>query len=353
MEMSETLTRYDALIAEGGPSAIVLKEYLEPATGPGDVIFPPTFAPPEDQKDVQPSYIIDGEGENNVCLLDTVGSQANRLEPIFKAEKYRDLVSQIEISLENRIINLLDVRHRAADALVRATELASDIAEAFRESLAGNAQPLARIAPTSLVFGVWDSRGSQAKAPRLLDSTIRAKSVSKLTRSAQYFSPLDNAEVEKLLETDVQKQRKLLSKAGFLDAPSGRTDGGIIAHGEIVRTVLVNLTALRALGAPQAEEQASLRRYILGLTLVAALAPSDLFLRQGCLLIRAEDRPSESSFVYRHGRREPCTLDLSEVELFAKSAAEAFGVSAGRTVQFSKQMAKESLKQAAKVKEEG
>jgi CRISPR-associated protein Csb1 len=351
--MSELLTRYDALITEGGPSAIVLKEYLEPATGPSDVIFPPTFAPPEDAKDITPSYIIDGDGQNNVCLLDSVGSQANRLEPVFKTEKYRDLVPQIEISVDSRKINLLDVGHRAADALVRATELASDVAEAFRESLNGNALRLARIAPTSLVFGVWDSRGSQAKAPRLLDSTIRAYSVSKLTRSAQYFSPLDNDEVEKLLDTDVQKQRKLLSKAGYLDAPSGRTVGGVIPHGDIVHTTLVNLTAMRALGAPQENEQIALRRYILGLTLIAALAPSDLFLRQGCLLVRAVDKPSESKFVYRDGRREDCTLSLDQVEPYAKSAAEAFGVTGGRVVQFNKQAAKESLKQAAKVKQEG
>lgn len=350
--MSKPLTRYDALIRDGGPTAIVLKEYLEPATGPGDVIFPPTFAPPEEQKDLQPSYIIDGDGENNVCLLDSVGSQANRLEPIFKAEKYRDLVPQIEISVGSRTINLVDVGHRAADALVRATELGSEINGAFHECLNGNALPLARIAPTSLVFGVWDSRGCQAKAPRLVDSTIRAHSVRRLTRAAQYFSPLDNDEVEKLLDTDIQKQRKLLSKAGFLDAPSGRTGGGVISQGKIVRTVLVNLTALRALGAQQADEQASLRRYILGLTLIAALAPSDLFLRQGCLLIRAEDKPAESNFAYRDGRRESCSFDLEQVELFAKSAAKAFGVAAGRTVQFNKQMAKESLKQASKAKEE-
>ena len=137
--MSELLFRFDAWINEGGPSALVMKEYLEPAAGPGEVIFPPTFAPPEDKKDAGASYIIDGEGEKSVCLLDSVGSQANRLEPVFKVGKYRELVPQIEIRVKDRIVNLLDVGHRAADALVRSTELASQLEKAFNECAAGDA----------------------------------------------------------------------------------------------------------------------------------------------------------------------------------------------------------------------
>src|SRR5262245_8056831 len=47
--MSDVLSRFDTWVNEGGPSALVMKEYLEPAGGEGDVIFPPTFAPPEDK----------------------------------------------------------------------------------------------------------------------------------------------------------------------------------------------------------------------------------------------------------------------------------------------------------------
>ena len=38
----------------------------------------------------------------------------------------------------------------------------------------GDASALAKLAPTSLVFGVWDSRDTQAKLPRLVQSVIRA-----------------------------------------------------------------------------------------------------------------------------------------------------------------------------------
>ncbi len=350
--MSEQLARFDAWITEGGPSALVMKEYLEPAAGAGDVIFPPTFAPPEDDRAAAAGYVIDGDGDKTVCLLDSVGSQANRLEPVFKMAGYRDLVPQIEIRVKDRVVNLLEVGHRAADALVRSTALAGDLEEAFRECETGNAAPLAKIAPTSLVFGAWDSRASQVKVPRLVDSTIRAFGVRKLTRSAQYFSALEKDEVEELLETDTQKQRKALSKAGFLDAPSGRTHGGVIVEGEIVRTTIVNLTALRALGAPTVEERTALRRYILGLALIAALAPMDFCLRQGCLLVRARQKPPESKVVYRDGRREDFSAAMEEIEPFAKAAAEAFGVDPGRLVSFDPKAAKELVKEAAKAKEE-
>jgi CRISPR-associated protein Csb1 len=189
--MSEQLSQFDAWLSDGGPSALVMKEYLEPAAGRGDVIFPPTFAPPEDEKRAASGYIIDGEGGKSVCLIDSSGSQANRIEPIFKTARYRHLVPQIEIKVKDRTVNFLDVGHRAADALVRSTELAPELEKAFGECVTGNAKPLAMISPTSLVFGVWDSRGSQAKAPRLIDSTVRAFDVTKLSRSAQYFAALE------------------------------------------------------------------------------------------------------------------------------------------------------------------
>ena len=71
--MSDILSHYDAWLSQGGPSALILKERLQPAAGPGAVVFPPTYA--------GEGYVIDGEGGNNVCLFDSVGSQANRLNP--------------------------------------------------------------------------------------------------------------------------------------------------------------------------------------------------------------------------------------------------------------------------------
>lgn len=333
--MSELLSRFDAWIDEAGPSALILKEYLQPAAGPGEIIFPPTFA--------SVGYVIDGEKENSVCLVDSVGSQANRLEPVFKNAKYRQLVPQIEIRVKDRVVNLLDLGHRAADALARSTELATDLQAAFAEFDKGNAAPLAKIAPTTLVFGAWDSRGTQAKVPRLIDSTIRAYNVTELRRGAQYFSALANEEIDELIG-NVQEQRDALSVAGFLDAPS-MAPGGVIVRGDIVRTTVVNLTALRALGGT-----VELRRYVLGLTLVASLAPADLFLRQGCLLVRDPSRTFEAKLAYRDGRTEKFSESIEDAEKFANAAARAFGVGRGRTVDFDTHAARAVLGKKAEKK---
>lgn len=350
--MNELLNRFDHWLQDGGPSALVLHEWLESAAGSGDVIFPPTFAPPEDAKDKTPGYVIDGEGDQSVCLIDSVGSQANRLEPIFKRAPYRKLVPQVTIRVGDREIDLLDAGHRAADALVRSTALAADLEQAFRDYDKGNALPLAKAAPTTLVFGAWDSRATQVKVPRLLHSTIRATNIRKLNRAAQYFSALEQEEIQKLLETDPQKQRKLLSKAGFLDSPSGLTHGGVLVHGDILRTAILNLTALRALGAPNGDDQLAVRRYILGLAVLALCAPIDLFLRQGCLLCQRPDRPPALQLVHRNGQRESIALVLSDAEQFAQVAAEAFGPGPDRTVEFNSKIAKEVLKKASKEKKE-
>src|SRR5258707_3427755 len=98
------MSTYDELLKTTGPVALTMKEYLEPAHGAGAVLFPATFAAPEERKEEKPSYVIDeidaidqGKKEGRrikVGLVDTVGSQANRIEPIFKRQPYAALVPQ-------------------------------------------------------------------------------------------------------------------------------------------------------------------------------------------------------------------------------------------------------------------
>ena len=170
----ETVKLFDSWLAVDGPVALRLRQMLLPVeadeSGRG-VIFPPTYA------DI--GYNIDTLADGTrVATIDTVGSQANRLEPIFKStgkdadgrelNALASLVPQVEIVLhgagdtngnnkqegddghiEKR--SLLDLAHRSADAVVLASPtLAPEIAKAF-EALRnkGNAAPLAAIAPTS------------------------------------------------------------------------------------------------------------------------------------------------------------------------------------------------------------
>jgi CRISPR-associated protein Csb1 len=321
------IERLDGWLQNGGPVALVIREYLEPVTGEGSVFFPPTFAPPEGQKGEKPDYVID---EGGVCLVDSVGSQGNRLEPIFKQGEYAGLVPQVTITAGARKINLLDAGHRAADAIVRFSDLWLELRCAFlayRDR--GDARAMAKIAPTSLVFGAWDSRDTQTKIPRLVESTVRAYGVQRLSRSAQYFA---SVEPEDLGEGEWKQD--LLSAQGLSDSPAGRGPGGVVAKDGIRRDASLNLVALRSLGGETAEETRTLQRYILGLSIVAFLAPADLYLRQGCLLTASQKMPAEYYAVHRNGSREPVAMSEAECLAYARAAADEFGVGLERVAEF-------------------
>lgn len=338
------------------PAAVVLREYLTPVEGKDGVFFPPTFAAAENSREFPGGYNINdiGQGEN-VCLVDSVGSQANRIEPMFAAGDYATLVPQLVVEAGEKKVNLLEAGHRAGDAIVRCTELKGALQEAFLALRKGNAVPLAKIAPTSLVFGVWDSRDTQAKAPRLLASTIRAFNVAPLTRSAQFNPAVEYVEEGLLDDTEDKDALKAYSERGFRHVPASATHGGVIAKGDIRREVTLQLAALRLLrGATDAETQA-LRAYLLGVALVAFTKPAVGFLRQGCNLVLDADRNPESAVVYPDGRREVSGLTHEKALAFAKHAAAVFGVGEGKVVKFDTALAKqdtagEGKKKAKKAK---
>lgn len=308
-------------IRQDGPVALHLQQELAPVDAIGDddnVVYPPTYA------DI--GYNIDTLSDGTkVALIDSVGSQANRMEPIFKAapdgepqNPLAELVPQIQIVLqpakksskeaaapERR--SILDLAHRGADAVVQSSPgLVDEMGKAF-EALrkSGNAAPLCALAPTSLVFGVWDSRGGTGeKRPRLVRAIIRAWDVELLHAAAQFNSiwkALDDDQREEL-DKEARKQKVKLSVKGLKDAPAVfRTDkvkkfsdfgpnpearvlGGVFVRGKIKRDVTVNLVALRGIRGDTPDETARIHKYLLGLSLLAATAEIDLFLREGCHL---------------------------------------------------------------------
>lgn len=330
-----------------GPVALVWKQQLEPVEGDGGVFFPPTYA------DTDLNYNIDTLSDGTkVALVDSVGSQANRIEPIFRKnggdEDLAKLVPQIEIEVSNgKHVSILQAGHRLGDAVVRSTELKKDANAAFMKFLdTGDASAIAKLAPTSLVFGVWDSRDTQAKLPRLVQSVIRAWDVDRLTRSAQYAPPIDYAALEVFSEEEKAKQegdpKSPLAKRGFVAVPAPGAHGGIVARGGIVRDVTINLIAVRRLFGGSSSD--ALRRYILGLSLAAATEPLDGFLRAGCLLVPKATTKTSWVEVARTGERTDVVLDAKAVRTFAAEAAKEFGVGQDRVVKFDSNLAKEDLK---------
>jgi CRISPR-associated protein Csb1 len=127
----------DRWLSPTGPVALVWKQQLEPVEGDGGVFFPPTYA------DV--GYNIDKLGDGTqVATVDSVGSQANRIEPIFeKADDGDDelakLVPQIEIEIaEGRRVSILRAGHRLGDAIIRSSELKDEARTAFAGFLDSN-----------------------------------------------------------------------------------------------------------------------------------------------------------------------------------------------------------------------
>jgi CRISPR-associated protein Csb1 len=352
MNDTQVLEQFDLCLNDDSPvAALVIRQWLAPVEGKDAVIFPPTY-PIEGENT---GYNIDRfEDSSSVCQIDSVGSQANRMEPIFKRERYSNLVPQVLIKAGDKEVNLLDAGHRAADAIVRFSDLAEELENAFRTlQNQGNAEPLARIAPTSLVFGAWDSRGTQAKVPRIVRSVIRAFQVNALHRSAQYIPPVDYVGVGLLDAPAEKKQQDSMSEQGLSHAPATWTHGGVHVRegGEIRRDASLNLVAVRALGAASQAGDGTLRlrRYILGLSLVALTAPQETFLREGCQLVPDTDRPAEWRLVHYDGTRKPFLLSHEKALAYAEAAANAFAVIQERKAEFRSDVAKGEL---AKSKEE-
>lgn len=350
--MSTILSRFDPWLDNDGPAALVIREHLMPVEGTDGVLFPPTFAASEDRT-FKGGYNIDDFGDGtNCCLIDSIGSQANRIEPLFAREKYTGLVPQITIKAGEIIVNLLEAGHRAGDAIVRCTALQAELQAAFKEAKRGNAEPLAKIAPTSLVFGVWDSRDTQAKLPRLIASTIRAFDVKPLTRSSQFIPTLDYTELEVFGEEDKAKaegdSKNPLAKRGFVHHPASGSHGGVIAAGGVRRDATLSIAALRLLNAgPDKDKSERLRRYILGLSLVAFTYRQASYLRQGCNLVPDTDKPAEFVEVHSDGSRHPATITHDEAIAYATAAADEFGIGNAQEVQFDKDLAKKDVQAAA------
>lgn len=364
---NSTPTMFDRYISPEGPAALVIREHLVPAEGVDAVFFPATYA--------EIGYNIDGTDRvkdpqaQNIVLVDSVGSQANRVEPLFSEGECAELVPQIIVKAGTKSINLLEAGHRAGDAIVRCSSLQGELQAAFKALLQGNAMPLAKIAPTSLVFGVWDSRDTQAKLPRLLSSVVRAFNVRKLKRSATYIAPV-NCVTEGLLSAeDAEKASKdsknPLSQTGLVNALANETHGGVIADGGIRRDATLALSALKLLKAKSSKgnptdkdhEDATLklRRYILGLALVAFTRLPRGYYRQGTILVGATDEKGEPLLpaieeVALNGKRTPARITAEDALNYAKAAAAAFSVGPGKEAPFDTAKAKTAIAEAKKKK---
>ncbi|AHE97191.1 CRISPR-associated protein [Thioalkalivibrio paradoxus ARh 1] len=306
--------------------ALSVAQELEPIEGRDVPLFPPTYPAPErgTHRHDTPYTINQLKDGRRVATLDSVQSQANRMEAAFHGE-LAHAVPRITLTAGTRTLALTELAHRIADAAIRASKLGSRIHAAFEAYDHGDPLPIAQLGPTALVFGAWDSRDTRVKIPRLIRSEIHAWDVDVFTRSAQFSGAFTR---EELGFND--KEWKQGADIGFAPTPSVDQHGGVVVHGPIRQTASLHLGALRQLD----NAAAGLGNYLLGLALGAFWTGGrDYTLRAGCWLLPSA--PPVVEVVTRGGAREPLALDRDPALPFLEAqlavAKERLGIPVGET----------------------
>lgn len=194
--MSTTLTLDHLREAVQSGAAIRSRVTLQPAGGEGTKVFPPTYAGASYA--VEQRRLPGHEGPVDCVLLDSVQSQANRMEDALQQAidsgrfmNARVSLPLIEVDFTSFFpgaggaeaprllepvgkVSSLQAPHRIADAILRDSLVAEDGNKPFRaksetgESSYGqrlrrvsafNATALFELCPTALLFGMWDSTG--------------------------------------------------------------------------------------------------------------------------------------------------------------------------------------------------
>lgn len=194
---------------EGGFVGLRARTTLQPLGGAGDKVFPPTYQPSREDgtKYAFEDRRIDGATVRCV-LVDSVASQANRMEAalLAAARSRRAPVPYVTVDFSDTDVADLDevtsmeAPHRVYDAILRDSLLdgtvfrLSEPGIAITEATVGNAMALFRYAPTTLLFGGWDSTGPKGgqgtKVERAITSELVGVGVQAGVRVGSRLDPL-------------------------------------------------------------------------------------------------------------------------------------------------------------------
>lgn len=353
-------------LVDGGAVAIRGTATLEPAGGPGEKVFPPSHAV-SNAREPGAKYAFEKRringGDVDCVLIDSVQSQANRMEEALQALWADKRISLPVISVDFTeaapdvgIVTSLTAPHRVADALLRDSLLdgtlfrLSDIGKSFSDATPKNAASLFTVCPTGLVFGLWDSTGPKgglgAKFARALVSeivgigaTAGVKTASRIdptgivTKAAEIYEARDPAEGwtydEKLARTEKGKPVKKgkdgrVSEVNHsnipptIDAPAGGVTIDMATH-----TAVLSLAALRKLSFGEGSSEARTVLAALGLLAILASENRGHDLRSRCLLVAKEGQSFKLQAVRNDGTTQPLLLDLEGAIALYNDAVKA------------------------------
>lgn len=336
----------------------------QPAGGPGDKVFPPTY---EGGKYATENRVNPETGEITPCvLLDSVQSQANRMElALLEAQRKQDIRLPLLVTkfdddtlLKKFSVSSLEAPHRIADALFRDSLIDGVI---FRQSHVGRVLDTAEVrdatglfgfCPTALVFGLWDSAGPRgglgAKFQRAMVSEIIGYNAQEGVKTK---SRIDPAEIKKDAGPIHARERETSNLPNWtLDDQAGDKKIGAdgkpseINHGNVtpsidaggftiskgIQTTVLSLNVLRRLrfpldGSANSEPEIDLlaRSTLAALGLAATtLARSDSDLRSRCHLFPEQEPVWE--LLVRPGAK-PTSYELTRenaIQLLNEATAE-------------------------------
>jgi CRISPR-associated protein Csb1 len=291
---AKVLTLDDLEQAVAGKAAAFrcVTEY-QPAGGPGDKVFPPTY---EGGKFAVETRYIDGAPVPCV-LIDSVQSQANRMElALLDAVREKRISLPLvearfddEKLLKKFSVTSLEAPHRVADAIFRDSLIEENGRSVmFRKSEKGkildnadvrNATGLFGLCPTALVFGIWDSAGPRgglgAKIQRAIVSEMVGFHAQIGNRTSSRIDPLqiklgagpvlvraakDDRSPDWTISAETtekgakKKEGKRPSEINHGNVTPTITDGGFTIS-KAVQTTVLSLAAIRRLRFPIPEKE--------------------------------------------------------------------------------------------------
>jgi len=339
------------LIVGGNTSAIRKIVKLYPAGGPGSKVSPPTY---EGGIYAEEERLLDNSDKVNTVLLDSIQSQANRMEmallEAYKNGQIRMPMLQVDFSQnfpEIGKITVLEAPHRISDAIFRESELNgtsfrdTGIGKEFVKSNSRNATPILKIAPHSLIFGYWDSARLQGtfnnKFQRTITSEIIGVEAIKGVHTTSRIDPLPVSNTSEIYlskdgkltfdkdQAEVDDKGKPISKkpselglGNILPAIEKNEEEDKIRGGVTIsyaqQTMVISMPAIRRLHFPlqdgeNPEVNNVARSLLVALALYAfvKMEEAGYDLRSGCLLIPA--RESHFEIIANNGSVETFILD--------------------------------------------
>jgi CRISPR-associated protein Csb1 len=256
---------------------------------------------------------------NNDAVLDSVQSQANRIEAVFT--QYPELVPATRVVYPDTTVALVEVPHRAADPAI------SYYFKQELESLTSKPELLAKRAPTSFLFGLCDIRGGRnIRLTRAIAGDVIIRNGTTRPSASSLSTPFSN-EVRADFAEKLREYGLTGAEIGVEQIPSYSDRGTVdVTQATIERTAVFSLEVF-----DRYKSNPALYDYLVGLALVALLAPTSSVLRSGTTLVR------QSRKVEVFNDLKPAEIvdenDLfNEVLEFAKATAKKFDIGQAETL---------------------